>query len=130
MKTKLSHINNVYLAGKMRGLPNFNKPAFMAAAAKLRAMGYRVFNPVEETIKLYGEGVYEENPTGDENLTPIDPRKVFFNDLQFICLHADAVVKLDENWVNSKGAFAEHAVGVALGPDAGMHIFDLADLVD
>jgi nucleoside 2-deoxyribosyltransferase len=117
-------MKNIYLAGPMRGYANFNKPAFMAAAAALRAEGYRVFNPVEETIKLYGEGVYEDNPGGDEEITPIDPRKVFYNDLTFICLHADAVVILP-GWEKSKGATAENATALALG----LPVFDLAEIV-
>lgn len=119
----------IYLAGPMRGYPNFNKAAFMDAAEKLRAKGHRVFNPVEETIKIYGEGVYEDNPTGDENLTPINPRLVFFNDLTFICLHAEAVALLP-GWDSSKGARAENAVAIALGPDAGLDVFTVAELVD
>lgn len=129
MKTKLPDVDNVYLAGKMRGLPNFNREAFMEGAAKLRAMGYRVFNPVEETIKLYGEGVYNDNPAGDEKITPIDPRKVFFNDMTFICLHADAVVLLPM-WETSRGAVAEHATALALGADAGVAVYHLDELVD
>jgi uncharacterized protein DUF4406 len=119
---------NIYLAGPMRGIANFNKPAFMAAAAKLKALGHRVFNPVEETIKLYGDGVYEDNPAGDEAMTPIDPRKVFFNDLAFICLHADAVV-LMPGWDLSKGATAEKAVAVALGAAARIEVLELSTLV-
>jgi hypothetical protein len=113
----------VYLAGPMRGHANFNKPAFMAAAAELKALGHRVFNPVEETIKIYGPGVYEDNPAGDEAITPINPRLVFFNDLQFICLHADAVVLLP-GWEASKGATAENAVGLALGAAAGVAVYE------
>jgi nucleoside 2-deoxyribosyltransferase len=118
-------MKNVYLAGPMRGIANFNKPAFMAAALCLAANGYRVFNPVEETIKLYGDGVYEDNPAGDEAATPIDPRKVFFNDIAFICLHADAVVLLP-GWERSKGATAERAIALALG----LPVYDLAELVE
>lgn len=36
-----------YLAGPMTGLPDYNYPAFHAAAAKLRAMGHTVLNPAE-----------------------------------------------------------------------------------
>jgi hypothetical protein len=103
----------VYLAGPMRGHPEFNKTAFMRAAAKLRAEGHIVFNPVEETIKLYGPGVYENNPGGDEAITPIDPDKVFYNDITFICLHAEAIALLP-GWRKSKGATAEHAVAIAI----------------
>jgi hypothetical protein len=114
---------NIYLAGPMRGYPNFNKPAFMAAAHQLSTRGHRVFNPVEETIKLYGAGVYEDNPAGDEAITPINPRLVFFNDVAFICLHADAVVLLP-GWEASKGAFAEKALAVALGAAAGVAVYE------
>lgn len=118
----------IYLAGPMRGYANFNKPAFMAAAAELKALGHNVFNPVEETIKIYGAGVYEDNPAGDEGITPINPRLVFFNDLAFICLHADAVVLLP-GWQASKGATAENAVAIALGAAAGVAVYEFADFI-
>ncbi|WP_315701311.1 MULTISPECIES: DUF4406 domain-containing protein [unclassified Bradyrhizobium] len=117
-------MRTIYLAGPMRGLPNFNKPAFMEAAEALRAKGYRVFNPVEETIRIYGAGVYEDNPAGNEGLTPIDPRKVFFNDVAFICLYADAVVYLPGS-ERSKGAAAEKAIAGALG----ISVLALADVI-
>ena len=37
----------VYLSGPMTGYPEFNFPAFHAAAALWRGEGYRVFNPAE-----------------------------------------------------------------------------------
>ena len=37
----------VYLSGPMTGLPDFNRPAFHAAAAELRAQGHVVINPAE-----------------------------------------------------------------------------------
>lgn len=38
----------VYLSGPMSGLPDYNRPAFYAAAARLRAMGYEVVSPAEQ----------------------------------------------------------------------------------
>lgn len=37
----------VYIAGRMTGLPDFNFPAFHAAAAKWREKGWEVENPAE-----------------------------------------------------------------------------------
>jgi Domain of unknown function (DUF4406) len=39
-----------YVAGPMTGLPEFNFPAFNAAAARLRAQGVTVLNPAEHGI--------------------------------------------------------------------------------
>jgi hypothetical protein len=46
----------VYVAGPMRGIPEFNFPAFNAAAAKLRAAGHHVFNPAERDNERHGNG--------------------------------------------------------------------------
>jgi len=37
----------VYIAGPMTGLPEFNFPAFHAAAAEWRAAGWEVMNPAD-----------------------------------------------------------------------------------
>lgn len=44
--------NGTYKAqiiGPMTGLPDYNRPAFAAAASRLRSLGYRVFNPGDWT---------------------------------------------------------------------------------
>lgn len=89
----------IYVAGPMRGIPEFNFPAFHVAAAKLRAEGHLVFNPAERDIQHH-DGF---------NL-----REALKDDLEFICLHADAVAVLP-GWESSKGAQAEVATAKALG---------------
>ena len=37
----------VYIAGPMKGRPDLNHPAFMAAEAKLASLGYKVLNPAK-----------------------------------------------------------------------------------
>jgi hypothetical protein len=105
---------NIYVAGKMRGLPDFGHQAFRDAAEQLRNDGHTVFNPIEEGEMLFGDQTYKNNPTGDESVAGIDGRVVFLNDLNFICSRADAVALLP-NWIDSKGAIAEKAVAEALG---------------
>lgn len=104
----------IYVAGKMRGLPYFGYQAFNNAAAKLRAEGHSVFNPVESAEKIYGPDIYSGNPEGDEAIAGIDGRLVFSLDLDFVCKEAEAVALLP-NWHTSKGAIAEKAVAEALG---------------
>lgn len=109
----------IYLAGPMRGIPEFNFPAFHAAAAKLRAQGHGVFSPAEKDIeRAGGVDVSKGNHTGcpeqaarEHGLTI---RIALADDLQFICNEAEGIALLP-GWRNSKGATAEHAVAVALG---------------
>ena len=48
-------MTRIYLAGPMTGLPDFNYPAFNAEAARLRALGYQVENPAENTAPPCGK---------------------------------------------------------------------------
>lgn len=47
-------MKRVYVAGPMSGLPDFNYPAFHAAAARLRATGVHVENPAENPVPECG----------------------------------------------------------------------------
>ena len=44
----------IYIAGPMTGMPDFNYPAFNAAAAALRADGHHVENPAENPVPACG----------------------------------------------------------------------------
>lgn len=109
---------NVYLAGPMRGLKNFNFPAFYAAAAELRALGHTVFNPAERDNEAHGSDISKDNPTGSEEVAVaqygFNLREALGADLAWICSTADAIALLP-GWLNSKGAQAEYATAIALG---------------
>ena len=109
----------LYLAGPMRGYPQFNFPAFHEAAAQLREEGHEVFSPAERDIKRHnGVDISVDNSTGCEKtasrLHGFDLREAFADDTAWICRHADGLALLS-GWETSKGACAEYALAAALG---------------
>jgi Domain of unknown function (DUF4406) len=103
----------VYLAGPMRGIAEFNFPAFHAAAAKLRALGYEVFSPAEndeqdglDTTRMRGSNTELADSGFDLNAA-------LAADLAYICTQASTVVLLP-GWETSQGVKAEVATAEAL----------------
>jgi nucleoside 2-deoxyribosyltransferase len=107
----------IYLAGPMRGYPNFNFPAFDFAAAKLREDGHEVFSPAERDRTIHGKEL-EANPTGDEKLAVeavgFSLRQALAADTHWIANHATAIALL-AGWEKSSGVAAELALAKALG---------------
>lgn len=89
----------------MTGVPERNAPAFNAAATKLRAAGYSVFNPAELVSNL----VFAPTGTVAREL-----RQALLEDMTYICTEAEGIAFLP-GWEESLGAKAERALGVALG---------------
>lgn len=106
----------LYLAGPMRGIADFNFPAFNSAAAILRNQGFRVFSPAENDSKKHGN--IFKTKTGDESAlaatTGWTINKALEDDTRFICRHATGIAMLP-GWRRSKGARAELALAKALG---------------
>ena len=89
-----------YLAGPMRGLADYNYPAFHAAAKDLRARGFTVLSPAE----------HDE----DTGLDPAEDLTVIMRwDLEAV-LQADSVVLLP-GWRSSAGVAVELTVAKAIG---------------
>lgn len=111
-------MKKVYVGGPMRGIPQFNFPAFHTAAGQLRQLGWIVFNPAEKDTERHGTDISKGNNTGCEKLAAeqygFDLRVALGDDLAWICEQADAIALLP-GWEKSKGATAEHATAVALG---------------
>lgn len=105
----------LYLAGPMRGIAEFNFPAFFEAADRLRDEGHVVFNPAEEDVKRHGDKCYK-NLKGDldEISEFFNLRETFQADLMFICSEADGIAMLP-GWERSTGARAEWATAQMLG---------------
>ena len=108
----------IYLAGPMRGIAEFNFPAFYRGAAQLERLGHTVFNPAERDNQQHGTDISHGNATGDEHQAAaqhgFNLREALAADMAWICAEADAIALLP-GWRNSKGATAEHATAVALG---------------
>jgi hypothetical protein len=100
----------VYLSGPMRGIKDFNFPAFDAAASFLRSRGHEVFNPAEKDRDHDPKGISWKSKTGDikaaEATGVFDRRVAIRQDLDYIIDHADAIALLP-GWDQSKGANAE-----------------------
>jgi hypothetical protein len=112
----------VYIAGPMQGIPEYNFPAFHAAACALEEIGYLVTNPAAIHGEMTADGHYA---LGDR---PRELTKSFacfmYTD---ICALAkcDAVVML-QGWEGSYGARIERMFAIA----ADMPVNDLVDILE
>lgn len=100
----------IYLSGPMKGYAESNYPLFREAAAFMRGMGHRVYNPAE----------FPHN--GEHSTFPL--RQAFAAYSSFICLEADTLVLLP-GWQASKGVSAEKA----LAENCGLDVVEFADFV-
>ena len=95
----------VYVAGKMRGVPGYNYPAFHAAARRLRGEGYDVVNPAEMSEK-YG-------PPEAIDADPAVLNRLIAEELQ-VLISCDAIYLL-RGWETSLGTRDELEVAISHG---------------
>jgi len=111
-------MKNIYIAGPMTGIPQFNFGEFYKAQAHFEALGYNVFNPAEKDNEKHGEEFGWNSPDGDPKTIAdkygFNLRETLGMDLEFICKEADAIYML-KGWEKSSGANAEHKTAIALG---------------
>ena len=101
-------MTTVYLAGPMRGIDQFNFPAFDEAARNLRAIGWTVFSPAEHDRE---SGFDETRNT----LEGFDIKQAFQWDCNRVC-EADYIVLLP-GWEKSQGVAAELTVARMVGTE-------------
>lgn len=99
-------MSRIYLAGPMTGLPDFNYPAFNAAAKRLRALGHEVLNPAENPAPPCGTW---------EGYMRMALRQL---------VECERIVLLP-GWSESRGALIERSLAQALGMDV-VHFCDRA----
>lgn len=106
-------MTTLYVAGPMRGIADFNFPAFFEAEKALVAAGYEVINPARRDKD---NGFDPTGMTGDEDLSELNfsLREALGWDMAAICSDADGIALLP-GWEVSKGAKAEEALASALG---------------
>ena len=100
-------MRRLYLAGPMTGMPEYNFPAFHAAAAEWRAMGWEVNNPAEEF----------------DGRTDLPYREYVQQDVLQLC-QCDAVAML-EGWdgPNARGSVWERQIAISM---LGLPVYDAA----
>jgi len=103
----------VYVAGPMRGHPNFNYDAFDKARDYLRLQGYIPISPTDIDRLHEGWGKY---PPADWQFNLQDAKRMIQRDLLTILHDCDAIYML-LGWEKSKGARVEHALAEFLGLD-------------
>lgn len=103
-------MKKVYIAGPMRGYPDFNTPAFNAAEDAWIARGHQVWNPAKHGKDFTGTGLdLADRPDFTENAT----KRYMRRDLPQV-LECDIVAVL-EGWEQSAGARIEVHVARACG---------------
>lgn len=120
-----------YMAGPMSGIPQFNFPAFHAAADSLRSKGHNIISPAEldskaiQTIAMKSEdGTLTDGKIAGETWGDLLSR-----DVKIIADSVQGVVLLP-GWEKSKGAKLEAFVGLlckhkfALYNNGGLHPID------
>jgi len=97
MKSTRINLNRIYISGPMTGMPEFNYPAFHAAARRLRQAGWDVINPAE-------------NFGGCTDL----PREAYMR-LDVTYMVACSAVAMLPGWQQSRGARVEYLLARELG---------------
>lgn len=102
-----------YLAGPMSNIPQFNFPAFHAAAADLRARGYDIISPAEQDSPAV-QAAAMKSPDGkllEGKVAGESWGQILARDVQIVADQVDGIILLP-GWEKSRGARLECFVGL------------------
>lgn len=106
-------MSKFYLAGPMTGYPQFNFPAFHAAAKALRAAGIDIVSPAELDEKTEVAEKAMKSQTGDLTDAGIEETwgDLLARDVKLVADEVDGIIFLP-GWQASRGARLEGFVGI------------------
>ncbi len=116
-----------YLAGPMTGIPQFNFPAFFAAAEALRNQGFHIISPAEiDDAEDAGAAMKSvDGAPGSGTCGEGDKAKTWGDflarDVKLIADTCTGIILLD-GWEKSRGARLEAYVGLLCGADFATYI--------
>lgn len=106
-----------YLAGPMSGLPQFNFPAFDAAASLLRELGHEIVSPAElddEDTRADALASPDGRPTQRDKVNGHTWGDFLSRDVKIVADKVQGIVFLP-GWDKSRGARLEAFVGILCG---------------
>src|SRR5271166_542279 len=113
-------MTKIYLAGPMSGIPQFNFPAFFAAAGRLRGDGFEVVSPAEIDDNE-DKGAAMSSPDGDPTNRVAMGQKSWGDflarDVKLIAESGIEGIVFLPGWVKSKGAKLEAFVALLTHKD-------------
>lgn len=119
-------VRRYYLAGPMRGIPQYNFPMFRRVAAALRTIGYDVISPAElDSPQIRAEAMRSSDGMECDRSGRIGGEtagEILARDVRILHDHAAGIVFLP-GWEQSRGARLEAFVGL-LREDFEFHRWD------
>lgn len=102
----------IYLAGPMSGIPQFNFPAFTAAAAALRKADFDVVSPAEMDAEIGIDKEALASTDGDNTKLTQTWGDLLARDVKLIADSDIAGIVFLPNWWLSRGARLEATIGI------------------